>query len=112
MSVSQMPPMGAPAAPAPPVAGAPGADDEAFISVILEVMVSSLPELIKQDPAFKKAVLDALGLSGESEDEEEGDDIDALLEGDEGGEEPADEDLDALLAGFESIGAEDDIGAL
>ena len=75
-------------------------------------MVDRDPELIKQDPAFKKAVLEALDLSGESEDEEESDDIDALLEGDEGGEEPADEDLDALLAGFESIGAEDDIGAL
>lgn len=105
MSISEMPPVGAPAAPA-----APSADDEALITVIVETMVAALPELIKQDPAFKAAVLDALGMSAGASPQggDEVDDLEALLEGDEGD----DEDIDALLMSLEDTAPGDDIGDL
>lgn len=104
MSISEMPPVGAPAAPS-----APSAEDEALITVIVETMVTALPELIKQDPAFKAAVLDALGMSAAAPKEgEDDDDLEALLGGeDEGGD---DEDIDALLMSLEDTAPGDDIG--
>ena len=105
MSISEMPPVGAPAAPP--------AEDEALITVIVETMVTALPELIKQDPAFKAAVLDALGMSAGSapkEGEDDDDDLEALLGGeDEGGD---DDDLEALLGGEDEGGDDEDIDAL
>lgn len=108
MSISEMPPVGAPAAPS-----APSAEDEALITVIVETMVTALPELIKQDPAFKAAVLDALGMSAGATSQEGGDeddDLDALLSGED--EEGDDEDLDALLMSLEDTAPGDDIGGL
>lgn len=105
MPISEMPPVGAPAAPS-----APPAEDEALITVIVETMVTALPELIKQDPAFKAAVLDALGMSAgaASQEGEDDDDLEALLGGeDEGGD---DEDIDALLMSLEDTAPGDDIG--
>lgn len=110
MSISTMPPM-----TASEPAAAQG-DDENFIGVVLETMVSGLPEMIKQDPEFKKALLDALGISSETEVEEEGekeegeeDDLDSLLAEDAGDE---DGDLDTLLAGLEDIAEGDDLASL
>ncbi len=107
MSVSTMPPMAA----GEPVAAQ--GEDENFIGVILETMVSGLPEMIKQDPEFKKTLLDALGISSETEAEEEGEkeeneDLDSMLEEDES----EDEDLDSLLAGFEDIAEGDDLASM
>lgn len=105
MSISEMPPVGAPAA-----SSAPSAEDEALITVIVETMVTALPELIKQDPAFKAAVLDALGMSAGAapREGEDDDDLEALLGGeDEGGD---DEDIDALLMSLEDTAPGDDIG--
>jgi hypothetical protein len=95
MSISEMP---------PPPSGAPApSEDEALVSVILEVVVTGLPELLKQDPAFKAAMLEALGMGAEGAPPAEGDeDIDALLEG--FGGEGDDESIDALLEGFEGVG--------
>jgi hypothetical protein len=97
MSISEMP---------PPPSGAPApSEDEALVSVILEVVVTGLPELLKQDPAFKAALLEALGMgSGGAAPVEGEEDIDALLEGFGGEGEGDDEDIDALLEGFEGVG--------
>lgn len=110
MSVSEMP---VPPSAPPPTGGestpAPQ-EDEALVSVILEVVVSGLPELLKQDPAFREAVRAALGVADAGASPEEGDDdLDALLDVGDGDDE---ESIDALLEGFEGVGGGEDFAAL
>jgi hypothetical protein len=109
MSISEMPvppsapPMEAEGAPAPQ-------EDEALVGVILEVVVSGLPELLKQDPAFREAMRAALGVADAEASPEEGDDdLDALLDMGDGDDE---ESIDALLEGFEGVGGGEDFAAL
>jgi len=90
MSTSQLPPMASGEA-------APSGDDEAFVAVIIETMATALPEMLKSDPAFKAAVLEALGLSGEANEPSES-------------EEGEDEDIDSILMDLEDVAEGDDIG--